>query len=75
MAAKSRGTIDLNLLKTVPIFSSCTQKEIGAIGRIAKEVRFDPGAAICREGETGVGLHIVVEGETKVQEGPARPRS
>jgi CRP/FNR family cyclic AMP-dependent transcriptional regulator len=69
MATKSRQTVDLNLLKTVPIFSSCSRKEIGAIGRIAKEVRFDPGVAICREGETGVGLHIVVEGETKVQIG------
>jgi CRP/FNR family cyclic AMP-dependent transcriptional regulator len=69
MATKSRDTVDLNLLKTVPIFSSCSRKEIGAIGRITKEVHFDPGVAICREGETGVGLHIVVEGETKVQIG------
>jgi CRP/FNR family cyclic AMP-dependent transcriptional regulator len=69
MATKSRDTIDLNLLKTIPIFSSCSRKEIGAIGRITKEVTFDPGVAICREGETGVGLHIVVEGETKVQIG------
>jgi hypothetical protein len=55
MATKSRGTIDLNLLKTVPIFASCTRKEIGAIGRIAKEVHFDPGVVICKEGARGAG--------------------
>ena len=69
MARKSRDTVDLNLLKTVPIFSPCSRRELAAIGRIAKEVHFDPGVEICREGETGVGLHIVVEGETKVQIG------
>jgi CRP-like cAMP-binding protein len=69
MAKKSRDLVDPNLLRAVPIFSSCSRKEIAAIARIAKEVNFDPGVEICREGETGIGLHIVVEGETKVQIG------
>jgi CRP/FNR family transcriptional regulator, cyclic AMP receptor protein len=68
MARKSTSELT-GLLKTVPIFSACTNKEIASIGRIVKEVDFAPGRVICREGETGVGLHVVVEGETKVQIG------
>ena len=31
-----------------------------------KEVSFAAGRVICKEGETGVGLHIILEGEVKV---------
>jgi CRP-like cAMP-binding protein len=57
------------LLKTVPLFSSCTKKELSTIASIVKEVDFEAGRTICREGESGVGLHVVVDGETKVQIG------
>jgi CRP/FNR family cyclic AMP-dependent transcriptional regulator len=58
-----------DLLKTVPIFSACTNKELSSIAAIVKEVEFPAGATICKEGETGVGLHVVAEGETRVQIG------
>jgi CRP/FNR family cyclic AMP-dependent transcriptional regulator len=57
------------LLKTIPIFSSCSRKELDGIASIVKEVEFPAGRVICKEGETGVGLHVVVEGETSVQIG------
>jgi CRP/FNR family cyclic AMP-dependent transcriptional regulator len=69
MPRAKKADSDLDLLKTVPMFASCTRKELGAISRIAKRVSFDEGDEICREGETGVGLHVIVEGETKVQIG------
>jgi CRP/FNR family cyclic AMP-dependent transcriptional regulator len=56
-------------LRTIPLFSSCSKAELNRIAAIVKEVHFDAGHVICREGETGVGLHVVVEGETKVQIG------
>ena len=59
----------MNLLKTVPLFSSCSPKELASIAAIVKEVEFPPGKVITEEGETGIGLHVVVEGETKVQVG------
>jgi CRP-like cAMP-binding protein len=59
----------VELLKTIPIFSSCTKAELNRIAAIVKEVEFPAGRTICREGDTGVGLHIVIEGETKVQIG------
>jgi CRP/FNR family cyclic AMP-dependent transcriptional regulator len=67
--ATRKKTDHLGLLKTVPIFSGCTSRELASIGRIVKEVHFPVDDVICKEGETGVGLHIVVEGETKVQIG------
>jgi CRP/FNR family transcriptional regulator, cyclic AMP receptor protein len=57
------------LLRTIPIFSACTAKELASIAAIVKEVDFAAGRVICKEGDTGVGLHVIVEGETKVQIG------
>jgi CRP/FNR family transcriptional regulator, cyclic AMP receptor protein len=70
MARKDRTTTELtNLLKTIPLFSSCTARELNRIAAIVKEVQFPQGRTICKEGDTGVGLHVVIEGETKVQIG------
>jgi CRP/FNR family cyclic AMP-dependent transcriptional regulator len=70
MARDRRSRTELtNLLKSIPLFSSCTAGELRRISAIVKEVEFPAGRTICREGDTGVGLHVVVEGETKVQIG------
>jgi CRP/FNR family cyclic AMP-dependent transcriptional regulator len=70
MARNSRTKNELtSLLKTIPLFSSCTSSELNRIAAIVKEVQFTTGQTICREGDTGVGLHVVIEGETKVQIG------
>jgi CRP/FNR family transcriptional regulator, cyclic AMP receptor protein len=68
--AKTKTKPELNaLLRTVPIFSTCNEKELSAIAATVKEVDFPAGKVICEEGQTGVGLHIIVQGETKVQVG------
>jgi CRP/FNR family cyclic AMP-dependent transcriptional regulator len=70
MPNKPRSQTELvNILKTIPLFAGCTQTDLKRIAAIVKEVEFDAGQTICREGETGVGLHVVVEGETRVQIG------
>ena len=69
MAAKTAKDKLTTYLKTVPLFSSCSRKELSTIAEIVKEVDFETGDVICAEGEIGVGLHIVVSGETKVQVG------
>jgi CRP/FNR family transcriptional regulator, cyclic AMP receptor protein len=58
-----------DLLKTIPLFSSCSRAELNRIAAIVKEVEFPAGRTICKEGQSGVGLHVIVEGETKVQIG------
>lgn len=57
----------LEQLRTVPLFASCSARELKSIGASVKEVHFPAGHVICKQGEQGVGLHVVVEGETKVQ--------
>lgn len=69
MAGRNDERDKSELLKTVPMFSTCTKKELGAIAGIAKKVDFEAGRVICKEGETGAGFHVIVEGETKVQIG------
>ena len=65
MARKKSQTMDA--LKAVPIFASCSKRELQAIASAGTEVWFEAGDAIYREGRPGLGLHVVLEGETKVQ--------
>ena len=68
--ARSKRTADVvSLLNAIPLFSALSKRELQAIASEVKEVDFPAGHEICREGDTGIGLHIVVEGETKVQVG------
>lgn len=65
----------VDLLRTVPLFAGCSERELKAIAGSGKEVQFEPGTAICTEGETGVGLHVIVQGEVKVQIGGRKRRT
>lgn len=56
-------------LAQVPIFSECTKRELTIIGRAAKEVSHREGTIIAREGERGVGLFLILEGQCKVSIG------
>src|SRR5207249_3433783 len=62
-----------NLLHNVPIFSDCSPKDLAAVARGLKEVNHKAGTVIAREGEPGVGLFVIVEGEAKVTIGD-KPR-
>lgn len=66
MAKKSEK---VELLRGVPMFQGCSDRELSSIVASTKEVHFPAGTEICHEGETGVGLHVVIEGGTKVQIG------
>lgn len=54
------------LLKAVPLFEGLGKKELDAIYRASKEVRFAPGKTIVREGDTGAAFHLILEGTAKV---------
>jgi CRP/FNR family transcriptional regulator, cyclic AMP receptor protein len=64
-SAKSR----IDTLKTIPLFSACSKSELRNIANIVKESEFPAGHTICKEGETGIGLHVLVEGEAEVKIG------
>lgn len=56
-------------LAKVPIFSGCSKRELQLIARAAKEVNHKEGTVIAREGERGIGLFLILEGECKVSIG------
>jgi CRP/FNR family transcriptional regulator, cyclic AMP receptor protein len=64
-----RGRADKKLveqLQSVPLFSGCSARELASLGRFLREVNYPAGREIVREGQSGSGLHVILEGETKV---------
>ena len=59
-----QGTLDR--IRSVPLFSEFGDKELQRVAAIAKEVEFTAGREIAKQGETGVGFHMIVEGEVTV---------
>jgi CRP/FNR family cyclic AMP-dependent transcriptional regulator len=53
-------------LGKVPIFAGCSKRELAIIAKAAKEVSRAKGAVIAREGESGVGLFLILDGTCKV---------
>ncbi len=59
-----QGAIDQ--IRSVPLFSEFGDKDLQRVATIAKEVEFPAGKQIARQGESGVGFHMIVEGEASV---------
>jgi CRP/FNR family transcriptional regulator, cyclic AMP receptor protein len=57
----------LEKLRRVPLFAGCSDRELKSIAASVKEVHFPAGKTICKEGDSGVGLHVILDGDTKVQ--------
>lgn len=53
-------------LAKVPIFSGCSKRELAIVARAAKEVSHRQGTVIAREGERGIGLFLILEGNCTV---------
>ncbi len=69
MVRRRQDTSHAEVLRTLPMFSACSKKELSSIASAGKEVQFEPGRVICKEGDPGVGMHVILEGEIKVQVG------
>ena len=59
-------------LANVPVFSGCSKRELALIARAAKEVVHRQGTTIAREGERGIGLFLILEGQCEVTIGGKR---
>jgi CRP-like cAMP-binding protein len=59
----------LAMLGSVPLFEELSQRELRTILGAAKKVEFDDGEAIVEEGASGVGFHLILEGEADVMVG------
>jgi CRP-like cAMP-binding protein len=53
-------------LAKVPLFSECSKKDLQTIARVVKDIDHPAGTVIAREGEPGVGLFVIVEGQADV---------
>jgi CRP-like cAMP-binding protein len=59
-----QGTIEQ--IRSVPLFSDFGDKELQRVAAIAKEVKFPAGKVIAKQGESGVGFHMITDGEATV---------
>ena len=56
----------IELLKTVPLFEGLSKRELDSVYRTGKEITFGPGHDIVEEGATGIGFHLLLDGEVDV---------
>jgi CRP/FNR family transcriptional regulator, cyclic AMP receptor protein len=57
----------IELIKSVPLFSHCTKKELAAIATAADEVDLPAGKELAREGDRGREFCVIVEGIADVR--------
>jgi HEAT repeat protein len=56
-------------LRRVPLFSQLTLDQLDAINRILSESRYVKDEVICREGDIGSDLYVLIDGEVEVFKG------
>lgn len=56
----------LDRIRSVPLFNEFGDKDLRRVSAITKEVEFPAGKQIAKQGESGVGFHMIVEGEASV---------
>lgn len=61
------ATVDL--LKTVPLFSSLDKKHIQTLAVSAAQLTFKAGDVIVTEGQKGIGFYLVADGEVTIEKG------
>jgi CRP-like cAMP-binding protein len=57
------------MLAGVPIFEGLSKKELSQIAGAAKQVTHREGAVLAREGQSGVGFFMILEGTAGVRVG------
>lgn len=59
----------VNLLKSVPLFSTLDKKYLQTIAVTAAQLTFKPGDVIVTEGQKGIGFYLIAEGQVNVEKG------
>jgi CRP/FNR family transcriptional regulator, cyclic AMP receptor protein len=62
-------------LKSVPLFSGCSQRDLQTVARVVKDIDHPAGTVIAREGEPGVGLFVIADGTAVVTIGGKKKTS
>jgi len=53
-------------LKTVPLFSELSEKDLRNLEQSMHEKRYEPGQSVVTQGESGIGFFVILEGSAKV---------
>jgi CRP/FNR family cyclic AMP-dependent transcriptional regulator len=59
----------LQHLARVPLFQTCSQRELAAIGRLAEHYTLDPGTVVVHEGRRESEFYLILDGQAKVTRG------
>jgi len=62
-----RKNAKIELIKSVPLFSSCSKKELEAIAAQADELVVPEGKALTKEGARGREFMVIVDGSAEVR--------
>jgi CRP-like cAMP-binding protein len=57
----------VKMLKSVPLFAACDEKQLAFIATQVDEVDFDSGRDLCREGGSGGEFFVIVSGAAEVR--------
>jgi CRP/FNR family cyclic AMP-dependent transcriptional regulator len=66
MSKRMRKEEKIGLLAGLPLFESCTRRELGEIASIMIEAEKPAGSYLTREGQDGGLMFVLVEGEAEV---------
>jgi CRP-like cAMP-binding protein len=56
----------IDLLSRLPLFETCSQRELAQVATISVEARRPAGTILTREGQAGGLLFVIIEGEAEV---------
>jgi CRP-like cAMP-binding protein len=62
----ARRDVKLEHLGRTWLFSACSKKDLGLIGRASDEVEVDAGRVLCEEGKPGFEFFLILEGRAAV---------
>ncbi len=57
---------DVEVLREVPIFASVELSKLKLLAFASQRLSFDPGQALCREGESGETAFVIIQGSADV---------
>jgi len=55
-----------DVLGKVPLFSECSKRELSLLAGMVEEEEFEEGKDLCKEGESGLGLSVMMEGTVAI---------
>jgi CRP-like cAMP-binding protein len=56
----------VSFLARVPLFKSLNKRQLESLAKVAHHDRFEAGAEIVAQGESGVGLYVIASGKANV---------